>query len=86
MLLLYILLFLPVFVATQGSQSMKTLDREMMRNDSTDSLDWIGESFLNIVDTFSPVSKSCGNIEGIDNNNYLWLNINNSIHFLILHI
>ncbi|KYQ59801.1 hypothetical protein ALC60_01186 [Trachymyrmex zeteki] len=74
MLLLYILLFLPVFVATQGSQSMKTLDREMMRNDSTDSLDWIGESFLNIVDTFSPVSKSCGNIEGRKDKKFKKLN------------
>jgi len=66
MLPLYMLLFLPVFVAAQGSQSTKTLNREMMQNNSTDSLDWIGENFLNIVDT--PVSKSCDNIEGIDNN------------------
>jgi len=79
MLPLYMLLFLPVFVAAQGSQSTKTLNREMMQNNSTDSLDWIGESFLNIVDT--PVSKSCDNIEGIDNNDYLWLNVDNSIHF-----
>ncbi|XP_011703718.1 PREDICTED: uncharacterized protein LOC105459416 [Wasmannia auropunctata] len=64
MILLYMLLFLPVFVAAQGSQSMKILDREMLRNDSRDSLDWIGESFFHIVDTFFPVSKSRDNIEG----------------------
>lgn len=73
MLLLYMLLFLPVLVAAQGSQSMKTLDREMLRNNSRDSLAWIGESFLNnIHDTFFPVSKSCDNIEGTDNIHYLW--------------
>lgn len=70
MLLLYMLLFLPVLVAAQGSQSMKTLDREMLRNDSRDSLAWIDESFLNTVDTFFPVSKLCDNIEGTNNNNY----------------
>lgn len=65
MLLLYMLLFLPVFVAAQGSQSIKTLDREVLRNDSRKSLDWIGENFLNTVDTFFPISKSCNNVEGI---------------------
>ncbi|TGZ33765.1 Uncharacterized protein DBV15_07027 [Temnothorax longispinosus] len=39
MLLLYMLLFLPTFVASQGSQSMKTLDREMLWNDSRGFLD-----------------------------------------------
>lgn len=71
MLLLYMLLFLPVFVAAQGSQSIKTLDREVLRNDSRGFLDWIGESFLNTVDTFFPISKSCNEVEGINNNNYL---------------
>ncbi|EGI57645.1 hypothetical protein G5I_14170 [Acromyrmex echinatior] len=74
MLLLYMLLFLPVFVAAQGLQSTKTLNREMIRNNSTGSLDWIGESFLNIVDTFSPVSKSCDNIEGRKDKKFKKLN------------
>jgi len=77
MLLLYLLLFLSVFVAAQESQSMKTLDREMLRNDSRNYLNLkvFGESFLNTVDTFLPVSKSWDNIEGIDNNIYSWLNV-----------
>ncbi|XP_011880753.1 PREDICTED: uncharacterized protein LOC105569164 [Vollenhovia emeryi] len=66
MLLLYMLLFLPVLVAAQGSQSMKTLDREMLRNDSRGSLDWIGESFLNTIDTVFPISKSYNDVEGRD--------------------
>lgn len=88
MLLLYMLLFLPIFVAVQGSQSMKTLDREMLRNDSRVSLDWIGESFLNTIDTFFPISKSCNDVEGTNNNNYLQFNIvqKNSIYFQILHV
>lgn len=71
MLLLYVLLFLPVLVAAQGSESLKTLDRKMLRNDSRVSLDWIGESFLNTIDTFFPISKSCDDVEGINDNNYL---------------
>ncbi|XP_067211746.1 uncharacterized protein [Linepithema humile] len=64
MLLLYVLLFLPVLVAAQESQPTNTTDREMLRNNSSgDGLDWIGESFLNAVDTFLPVSKSYNSIE-----------------------
>ncbi|XP_011646085.1 uncharacterized protein LOC105432821, partial [Pogonomyrmex barbatus] len=66
MLLLYVLLFLPVLVSpAQGSQSIKTLDREMLqKNKSRDSLNRIGESFLNAVDTLLPVSKSYDDVEG----------------------
>ncbi|XP_071557023.1 protein Osi13 [Temnothorax americanus] len=74
MLLLYMLLFLPTFVASQGSQSMKTLDREMLWNDSRGSLDWIGESFLNTIDTIFPISKSCDDVEGRKDNKYKKLN------------
>ncbi|KAL0105069.1 hypothetical protein PUN28_016601 [Cardiocondyla obscurior] len=74
MLLLYMLLFLPVLVAAQGSQSMKTLDREMLRNDSRGSLDWIGESFLNTIDTFFPISKSRDDAEGRKDKKYKKLN------------
>lgn len=88
MLLLYMLLFLPVLVSAQGSQSMKTLDREMLRDNSRDSLDWIGESFLKIVETFFPVSKSRDDeiVEGTNNNNNLWLNIAKKTftHFQVL--
>ncbi|XP_012522972.1 uncharacterized protein LOC118648517 [Monomorium pharaonis] len=58
MLLLYILFFLSVLVTAQGSQSMNTLDREILRNDSKSSLDRIGESFLNGIETLFPVSKA----------------------------
>ncbi|KAL6432051.1 hypothetical protein ACFW04_006636 [Cataglyphis niger] len=62
--LLYLLILLPVFVAAQESESMNTLDGEMLRNDgSKDNLDWIGESFLNAIDAFFPGSKLYGNVE-----------------------
>lgn len=66
MLLPYVLLLLPVFVAAhQESQSVNTLDREILRNDgSKDALDWIGESFLNAVDALFPGSKLYGSVEG----------------------
>lgn len=62
MLLPYVLLVLPVFVAAQEpSRSINTLDHERMLR-STDSvhdaLNWTGESFLNVVDAFLPSSKS----------------------------
>ncbi|KAM0736206.1 hypothetical protein ACS0PU_010167 [Formica fusca] len=64
MLLPYVLLLLPVIVAAQESQSMNTLDREILRNDgSKDILDWIGGSFLNAIDAFFPGSKLYGTIE-----------------------
>jgi len=59
MLLPYVLLFLPVLVAAQeSSRSMKTLDHERMLRTTRNALDWIGESFLNVVDTLLPDSKS----------------------------
>lgn len=65
MLLPYVLLLLPVFVAAQESQSVNTLDREILRNDgSKDALDWIGESFLYAVDALFPGSKLYGSVEG----------------------
>jgi hypothetical protein len=62
MLLPYVLLFLPVLVAAQeSSRSMKTLDHERMLRTTSgvrNALDWIGESFLNVIDTLLPASKS----------------------------
>jgi len=59
MLLPYVLLFLPVLVVAQeSSRSMKTLDHERMLRTTRNALDWIGESFLNVVDTLLPGSKS----------------------------
>ncbi|XP_070164781.1 uncharacterized protein Osi13 [Polyergus mexicanus] len=64
MLLPYVLLLLPVIIAAQESQSMNTLDREILRNDgSKDILDWIGESFLNAIDAFFPDSRLYGSTE-----------------------
>ncbi|EFN89940.1 uncharacterized protein LOC105192507 [Harpegnathos saltator] len=57
MLLPYVLLLLPALVAAQtGSQATKTLAR---RDDTSGgALDLIGESFLDVIDTFLPASKS----------------------------
>lgn len=67
MLLPYVLLLLSVFVAAQqtGSQATKTLARETRRDDgSGDALDLIDESFLDVIDTFLPTSKSHDTAEG----------------------
>ncbi|EZA55596.1 uncharacterized protein LOC105279079 [Ooceraea biroi] len=68
MLLPYVLLFLPVLavLAQEPSRSMKTLDRERMlrsADGASDALDWIGESFLDVVDAFLPASKLRGTEE-----------------------
>lgn len=65
MLLPYVLLLLSVFVAAQESQSLNTLDREMLRNDGfKDASDWIGESFLNTVDVFFPGLELYDSVKG----------------------
>ncbi|RLU18753.1 hypothetical protein DMN91_009110 [Ooceraea biroi] len=77
MLLPYVLLFLPVLavLAQEPSRSMKTLDRERMlrsADGASDALDWIGESFLDVVDAFLPASK----LRGTEDSDYLELQIN----------
>lgn len=84
MLLPFVLLFLPVLVVAQEpSRSMKTLDQERMLrgvDGANDALDWIGKSFLDIIDAFLPVSKSHG-AEGTDINMYLRSNAGSRRHF-----
>lgn len=60
MLLFYVLLFLSAFVAADAQQSMKMLDHEVSRGDTTmDVLDWMSDDFLSGFDALLPISKSC---------------------------